>query len=86
MKIEQKKNHIVYYLSLFTIFFFGFILITVTNYDPNLQLISLLMTSFFYVLWGIVHHSLHHDISSKIVIEYVLFAALGVLLVLSVFH
>ena len=36
-----------------------------------------------YVVWGIVHHQLHHDLDVSTFVEYVAIAALGLLIVLS---
>jgi len=41
----------------------------------------ILLCGIFYVVIGIIHHLLAHDISSKIVLEYVLMATLGISIV-----
>lgn len=61
---------------------FGFFLIVSTKNVPQMQMIAIVMTAFFYVLWGIVHHMIHHDITAKIVIEYILIGAVAVTLAL----
>ncbi len=40
----------------------------------------------FYLLWGLVHHWYHHDLSLRVLGEYFLFAFLALLLGWSVFR
>lgn len=72
-----KEKHIGYYASLILIIILGFFLVTAVSYNKNLQMLVVVVTSFFYVLWGIIHHSIHHDLTAKIVIEYVLMGSFG---------
>lgn len=75
------KGHIGYYFSLLAILALGFIL-TLATADKQEQALVVTLTAFFYVLWGILHHLLHHDLTAKIVVEYVLTGSLGLALVL----
>lgn len=69
-----------YYLSLIAILGFGFAIVFLSP-DKSFQLLALILTAFFYVLWGMIHHYIHHDLTAKIVVEYVLMGALGISLV-----
>lgn len=71
------QRHIGYYLLLLLILIMGALLITQNQYGKNFQMVAAAMTTFCYIIWGIVHHYLHHDISAKIVIEYVLMGSVG---------
>jgi hypothetical protein len=71
------KKHFGYYLSLSAILLLGIILIILTSPNIKLQGLVIALTVFFYVLWGILHHLINHELSSRIVIEYVLVGALG---------
>jgi hypothetical protein len=71
------KKHFGYYLSLSAILLLGIILIILTSPNIKLQSLVIALTVFFYVLWGILHHLINHELSSRIVIEYVLVGALG---------
>jgi hypothetical protein len=71
------KKHLSYYLSLSAILLLGIILIILTSPNIKLQSLVIALTVFFYVLWGILHHLINHELSSRIVIEYVLVGALG---------
>lgn len=75
------KNHLGYYLSLFLILFAGF-LIAFNSSDKQFQLEVSIMTAFFYAFWGILHHGLNHELTPKIVVEYILMASLGISMIL----
>ena len=81
MAKEIGKHH-VYTILMFLIIGFGIFLAVQTSYDKSLQILILLLTTCFYVFSGIFHHALEHDISPKIVIEYVLIGVLGMTIVL----
>lgn len=70
------KKHALYYFFLALILLLGF-LIAASSSDKQFQAETISITSLFYILWGIVHHRIHHDLTAKIVVEYTLMAALG---------
>lgn len=74
------KNHYAYYLSLLLILIFGF-LIAYNSSDKQFQFVVALMTAFVYVMWGILHHFINHELTPKIVLEYTLMGSLGMSLV-----
>lgn len=63
-------HHAFHYLILIVILgssfaaFFSF-----RNY-PMIQLLIGIATALIYALWGVMHHFIDHDLSLKIVIEY----------------
>lgn len=74
----MKKNHIVYYFLLSAILLGGISLIFAASPDRQAQMMIVVGMGFSYVLVGIIHHLINHDLVAKIVIEYVLIAALGI--------
>lgn len=72
------KKHLGYYLSLITILVLGLALVLLASPNIDLQVIITLLTVFFYILWGLFHHLTNHELTAKIVIEYVLVGVLGV--------
>lgn len=74
-------KHVVHYSGLIFLMLLGVGVSIITFYNRQLQMIAVLCTVVLYVLWGILHHHLHHDLSSKIVVEYVLIGALGMVVV-----
>ncbi|MFH1186742.1 MAG: hypothetical protein V1697_01055 [Candidatus Levyibacteriota bacterium] len=79
------RKHIGYYISLIAILTFAFYLIMLVSPDRQLQMSIFIIIAIFYVFWGIVHHLLNHDLTSKIVIEYTLVGALGMSIILFLF-
>ncbi len=71
------KVDIEYYISLSLILFAGLLLAYYVGYDRQLQLLIIIDTVFLYIGWGILHHHINHDLTSKIVIEYVLMGSFG---------
>lgn len=80
--MSKSKTHSAYYISLILILALGFFLILQNQYGRAFQLTAAVLTAIFYCLWGIVHHYVHHDITAKIVLEYVLIASLGMSVIL----
>ena len=75
--LENFRKHLSYYLSLIMVLVLGLILIFLTRPNIILQALVILATVIFYVFWGILHQMLSHELTLRIVIEYVLIGALG---------
>ncbi|HZJ18072.1 MAG TPA: hypothetical protein VFD45_00425 [Patescibacteria group bacterium] len=82
---DKFKKHIGYYLSLIVILIFALYLVVLVSPDRQLQMSIFIVITIIYVFWGILHHLLNHDLSSKIVIEYTLVGALGMSIILFLF-
>jgi hypothetical protein len=72
------KKHFLYYFSLFTIFALGLILTLLVAPNIKLQSLIITITIILYVIWGIMHHYISHELTLKIMIEYALIGLLGV--------
>ena len=79
--IDKAKMHLGYYASLCLILAFGFFLVYLLSPNRGLQILIVVLTTIFYVFWGIVHHFLNHDLHLKIVVEYMLIGILGLSMV-----
>ena len=77
-------DHSTYYLSLGVILFLGFLFVYSVSPDRYLQFFGIIGTSVMYAVWGIMHQGKSHMLVAKIVIEYVLIAALGIAVALFV--
>lgn len=77
---ERNRNHIYYYLFAGIIQIIGLLIIINAGGHRQIQLAYVVLISIFYVFWGIIHHRIHHDLHTKVVLEYVLMAALGIAL------
>jgi len=80
--LKQKMHeHLWYYSSLLIVLILGVTFIVFSNSNVKAQLSITVLVTFFYVLWGIIHHHLDHDLTAKIVVEYVLIGTLGMTIV-----
>ena len=76
--ISGFQKHYRYYFSLFFILFFGILALINSSYSRQLQMLVVVSTSFLYVLLALLHHYLEHDLTAKIVVEYILIGSLGI--------
>lgn len=56
----------------------GLSLVLAASPDRQSQMMIVVGLGFLYVLVGVIHHLINHDLVAKIVIEYVLIASLGI--------
>ena len=75
---KKFQKHFLYYLSFSAILLLGLALILLTSPNVKLQSLVILLTVFFYILWGILHHFVNHELTARIMIEYVLIGTLGI--------
>lgn len=78
--LKRISEHAVYYASLITMLGLSFLLVYASS-DRNFQIGVIASTTFFYVLWGILHHLMNHDLHTKIVIEYILIGIFGLTII-----
>jgi len=79
--LSKLYKHSPYYISLIVILTLGFLLAYTNHANRSFQIGVVIATTFFYVLWGIIHHLLNHDLNVKIVIEYILIGAFGLTII-----
>lgn len=82
--IKHVISKIPYYMPLLGIIFFTMIAFFGFSFDHMFQKAVIVSSGISYVIWGIVYHYIHRDLSGVIVLEYVAIAALGVASVLSI--
>lgn len=54
------------------------LLVKLVAFSQKEQFLVIVFLGFFYALWGILHHVLHHSLRARIVIEYIIIASLGI--------
>ena len=74
------KSHVVHFLILCAILGLGVVSFLPAKGNAGLQFFIGVVTAFAYVIWGLLHHAAIGDLHKKIVVEYVLIAAIAVLL------
>ncbi|MBI4089612.1 MAG: hypothetical protein HY424_02795 [Candidatus Levybacteria bacterium] len=79
--LARVYKHSGYYISLIAILSLGFLLAYTNNSSRSFQIGVVIATTFFYVLWGMIHHLLNHDLSMKIVVEYILIGVFGLTII-----
>lgn len=75
------KRHGFYWLSLIIFASLGIFLFSLLSQDKRLQFVIILTITYIYIIWGILHHWFHHDLTAKIVVEYILMGSLGISIV-----
>jgi len=83
--IKKFIKHINYYLFLLAIFAVGLLLSVLVYPNIFLQILVIVSTIIFYVFWGIWHHKKEHNLTNKIIVEYLLIGLLGISIVFFVF-
>lgn len=81
--MKQHSKHLPHYFSLIGIFVFAFIGFWVFRYDRAMQVAITVAVAISYFVWGIVHHSVHKDLSFGVVLEYLGISLLGLIVILS---
>lgn len=76
------KKHFWYYLTFIFMELAGLLTVFYFAYDKTMRMIAIILMALFYLFWGILHHYTYHNITVKIVIEYILIALLGIVVVL----
>lgn len=71
----KKKHHIFLYFFEFGLLGLGFAFLLTTQMAFVYQLLTLGFILASYVLIGLMHHNSHHDITTKVVLEYILISA-----------
>ncbi len=71
-------------MVLFGILLAGFTGLVLFSYDKAFQVAVAGALVLSYVSWGIVHHYLHGDLRFEIVLEYLVVAVLGFVIIFSI--
>ena len=81
--MKRFAKHLPHYLSLIGILFAGLVGLYLFSYDKLFQAGVASAMAIGYVVWGVIHHSIHRDLNLAVVIEYILIASLGLVVILS---
>ena len=83
----QLGNYLVKTLQHYSVLvgLFGAVIIAflVFPHDKAFQVAILIAVAISYVVWGVVHHHIHKDLYVPVLIEYILVATLGLVIVFS---
>lgn len=81
--MKHFARHLPHYFALIGIFAAGTVAFLIFSYDRLFQAAVAVSVAVAYVVWGIVHHAIHKDLYLSVVIEYLLVALLGLVLIFS---
>ena len=79
--MKKLMKHYGYYAVLILIASFAILFMSRNDLDAQMRMLIIVLITFFYVGWGVLHHYLHHNLTIKIVLEYVLIGSLGITLI-----
>lgn len=77
-------RHLPHYMALFGILLASFAGLILFSYDRSFQMAVAIATAVAYVFWGIAHHTLHKDLHLETVIEYIVIASLGLVVIFGI--
>ena len=77
---ESLKKHFWYYITFFSVEISGVVAVAYFAYDSFVRMVIIILMVLFYVFWSLLHHKIHHSVSRKIVIEYLLIGLLGIVI------
>jgi len=80
-KIIQQTPYYIPLLAIFVLGAFGFFAFPL---DHVFQTGVVVAIGVSHVVWGVVYHTIHRDLSALIVLEYIVFATFGVAAILMV--
>ncbi|MEK7526328.1 MAG: hypothetical protein AAB546_02520 [Patescibacteria group bacterium] len=81
--MRDLSRHVAHYTPLFGIFVCGILGFWLYSYDRKFQMAVAVAVAVSYVVWGAVHHYLHKDLYWEVLFEYVMFAAVGLVVLAS---
>lgn len=81
--MKQIAKHLPHYLSLIGILVAGALAFRIFSYDRFFQMAVATAVAVSYVFWGIIHHAIRKDLYFSVIIEYIIVASLGLVIVFS---
>lgn len=74
------RQHAEYYITLLFILIFAVFLLLHGQSSKTLSFFIAVILTCSYIIWGILHHFLHHGVSIRVMLEYFLIGVIGFLL------
>lgn len=84
--MKNLSKHAPHYLSLFGIFAAALLGFIIFSYDKDFLVFIAISLSFAYFSWGVVHHSIHKDLTFGVMLEYLGISLLGLIIILSLLY
>lgn len=81
--MKKSTKDLIHYFPLFAILVIGFIAFWLFSYDRLLETATAVSVAVSYFMWGVIHHHIRSELHILIVLEYLVVALLGLVIVLS---
>ena len=81
--MKHFTKNLSHYMVLFGILLAGFAGLILFSYDKNLQIATASALVLSYASWGVAHHYLDNDLHLETVLEYIVVAVLGFVIIFS---
>ena len=81
--MKKVTRHLLHYLPLVGMLLVGPLAFWTFSYSRFLQITIAVAMAVFYVIWGVVHHAIHKDLHLSTVLEYIVIASLGLIIIFS---
>ena len=85
LKKAKLKKHVEYYIAFISIQMFGLLLVLMNSQNRSTEIFLIVLMASIYATWSIIHQYIHHHLTTKIVVEYILVGILGVTVSLFIF-
>lgn len=82
--MRRFTHHLRHYIPLIGILGAGIIGFVIFSYDRAYQMALTIAVAGGYVAWGIIHHHIHQDLHTSVIIEYFAIGILGIVILSSV--
>ncbi len=83
---SKSLRHVSHYIVLLVLMVSGLIAVSLTGRNTASHTIVLASIAVAYFIWGVTHSVLEGELHAEIIFEYLLFALLGLALVLGVLY
>lgn len=80
----KSLKHLPHYFTLMIVLVVGFLAFNTFSYSIAIQATIAAVVAGAYIIWGVAHHAFHDDLHLSVIIEYVIVAMLGLIMVLSI--
>ncbi len=81
--MKRATKHLLHYLPLIAVFLAGLLAFWLFSYNRVFQIIVAVVVAVSYVVWGVIHHAIHKDLYLSTVVEYIVIASLGLIIIFS---
>lgn len=81
--MKNITKHLLHYLPLIGGLLAGSLAFWSFSYNRAFQIVIAVAMTVFYVIWGVVHHAIHKDLHLSTVVEYIVIASLGLIIIFS---